>query len=211
MSVTWYFDVISPFAYLSLQRLAEVQCECAAPIVLKPIALGAVLAHCGQLGPAEIPKKRDFAYRFVHFQAEATGFPLRFPPSHPFNPLPALRLICAAPAAQQLDITHAVFQHIWREGRAGDTPESLNAIAQQFGIDDTYAQDTEVKATLKANTDAAIAAGVFGVPTLQIGVELFWGFDAIDYAIACLRTPAILNSPEAQRLLSLPASVARKR
>lgn len=211
MATHWYFDIISPFAYLQLQRMPEIQTM--TDVVPIPIALGAVLAHCGQLGPAEIPKKRDFAYRFIDFHARSLGFPIRFPPTHPFNPLPALRLLCAVASDLRWQATQAVFNQIWRDGLAGDTAEALSALAAQFGITDvasTISTDA-VKLALKSNTDAAIAAGAFGVPTLNIDGELFWGFDATDYAIAYLRDPNLLRSPEALRLIELPASVTRKR
>ena len=211
MAIQWYFDIISPFAYLQLQRMHEIQAL--TEVTPVPIALGAVLAHCGQLGPAEIPKKREFAYRFIDFQARALGFPIRFPPTHPFNPLPALRLLCAVAPERRWDATHAVFNHIWREGLAGDSAEALSALSLNFGITDVAATiiDSAVKLVLKQNTDAAIAAGAFGVPTLSIDGELFWGFDATDYAIAYLRDPNLLKTPEALRLIELPASVLRKR
>ncbi len=211
MATHWYFDIISPFAYLQLQRMHEVQAL--VEVTPVPIALGAVLAHCGQLGPAEIPKKRDFAYRFVDFQARASGFPIRFPPTHPFNPLPALRLLCAVAPEHRWHATNAVFNHIWRDGLAADSTEALAPLAQHYGIDDvaTTTSSDAVKSALKNNTAAAIAAGAFGVPTLNIDGELFWGFDATDYAIAYLREPNLLSTPEALRLLALPASVARKR
>ena len=211
MSTAWYFDIISPFAYLQLQRMTEVQAL--TEVVPVPIALGAVLAHCGQLGPAEIPKKRDFAYRFIDFQARALGFPIRFPPTHPFNPLPALRLLCAVAPERRWQATHAVFNHIWRDGLAADSAESLVAVGAAFGIDDVAQAigDDAVKLALKNNTETAIAAGAFGVPTLNIDGELFWGFDATDYAIAYLREPNLLLTPEALRLISLPASVVRRR
>ena len=211
MTSHWYFDIISPFAYLQLQRMPEIQAL--TEVTPVPIALGAVLAHCGQLGPAEIPKKRDFAYRFIDFHARALGFPIRFPPSHPFNPLPALRLLCAVASERRWDATHAVFNHIWRDGLAADTAEALKPLAENLGIDDVarIIGDDAVKLTLKDNTEAAIAAGAFGVPTLNIEGELFWGFDATDYAIAYLREPGLLSTPEALRLLGLPASVERRR
>ncbi len=211
MATLWYFDIISPFAYLQLQRMSEIQAL--AEVTPVPIALGAVLAHCGQLGPAEIPKKREFAYRFIDFHARSLGFPLRFPPTHPFNPLPALRLLCAMEPERRWQATQAVFNHIWRDGLAGDSAEALTRLAQDFGITDlarTISEDA-VKLALKANTDTAIAAGAFGVPTLNIDGELFWGFDATDYAIAYLREPELLKTPEARRLIELPASVMRKR
>ncbi len=211
MATHWYFDIISPFAYLQLQRMPEIQSL--VEVTPVPIALGAVLAHCGQLGPAEIPKKRDFAYRFIDFHARSLGFPIRFPPTHPFNPLPALRLLCAVAPERRWQATLAVFNHIWRDGLAGDTAEALDALAQRFGITDvacTISEDA-VKLALKSNTEAAIAAGAFGVPTLNIDGELFWGFDATDYAIAYLRDRNLLRSREALRLIDLPASVMRKR
>ncbi len=211
MATHWYFDIISPFAYLQLQRMPEVELH--VEVTPVPIALGAVLAHCGHLGPAEIPKKRDFAYRFIDFHARSLGFPICFPPTHPFNPLPALRLLCAVAPDLRWQATHAVFNHIWRDGLPGDTAEALDALAQRFGITDVASTISEdaVKLALKSNTDAAIAAGAFGVPTLNIDGELFWGFDATDYAIAYLRDPNLLKTPEALRLIDLPASVTRKR
>ncbi len=211
MATLWYFDIISPFAYLQLQRMSEIQTL--TEVTPVPIALGAVLAHCGQLGPAEIPKKRDFAYRFIDFHARSLGFPIRFPPTHPFNPLPALRLLCAVTPEIRWQATHALFNHIWKDGFAGDTAEALGALAQSFGIGDVARtiSDEAVKFALKSNTNAAIAAGVFGVPTLNIDGELFWGFDATDYAIAYLRDRTLLKTSEALRLIDLPASVTRKR
>lgn len=211
MTTNWYFDIISPFAYLQLQRMHEIQAL--TEVTPVPIALGAVLAHCGQLGPAEIPKKRDFSYRFIDFHARTLGFPIRFPPTHPLNPLPALRLLCAVAPEQRWQATHAVFNQIWRDGLAGDSADSLVAVGAAFGIDDVALaiREDAVKLALKANTEGAIAAGAFGVPTLNIDGELFWGFDATDYAIAYLREPNLLKTPEALRLLALPASVARRR
>ena len=211
MSATWYFDIISPFAYLQFQRLDEIKAHTALTPV--PIALGAVLAHCGQLGPAEIPSKRNFAYRFIDFQARAAGFPIRFPPTHPFNPLPALRLLCALGEDQRWRGIEAVFQHIWRDGQTGDSAEALATVAQRLGISNLaeVIEAPETKNKLKANTEQAIAQGVFGVPTLSINKELFWGFDATDYALAYLNDPELLSTEEAKRLLNLPASVQRKR
>jgi 2-hydroxychromene-2-carboxylate isomerase len=211
MAAVWYFDVISPFAYLQLQRLNEIAALTELRVV--PVALGVILNHCGQLGPAEIPKKRDFAYRFIDFHARSLGFPICFPPTHPFNPLPALRLISALPEAQKLAATQQVFAYIWRDGLAADSVESLLPLAAKLGIAD-LAQLISLDSTklaLKQQTESAIRAGVFGVPTLAIGDELFWGFDATDYALAYLKDPAILSSAEAQRLRALPASVERKR
>ncbi|MDQ3160503.1 MAG: 2-hydroxychromene-2-carboxylate isomerase, partial [Pseudomonadota bacterium] len=66
-----------------------------------------------------------------------------------------------------------------------------------------------VKAELRSNTDAALAAGVFGVPTLQIGDALFWGNDVHGFAMEVLRDPHTIDDPEMRRIVSLPIAVRR--
>lgn len=204
-TLRWYFDFISPFAYLQWRRLRAPDAPAVTPV---PIVFGAVLAARGQKGPAEIPGKREFTYRHVLWQARAQGETLRAPPAHPFNPLPALRLCVAAgstPAA-----VDALFDWIWGHGNAGDTAEALGPVARALGIDPATVAGDAVKAQLRANTDAAIAAGVYGVPTLAIDDELFWGNDAHGFALACLADPGLLDDAEMRRVSALPAAVQRK-
>ncbi|MFC5571333.1 2-hydroxychromene-2-carboxylate isomerase [Lysobacter yangpyeongensis] len=204
MPIRWYFDFISPFSYLHWQKVKMLP-EAVTPV---PIVFGAVLAACGQKGPAEIPGKREFTYRHVLWQARQEGVALRFPPAHPFNPLAALRLCVAAGASARA--VDALFDWIWKEGRAADSSEALAPVAAALGIDAAAAQGEEAKARLRANTEAAIAAGVYGVPTLAFGDQLFWGNDAHDFALAALRNPALLDDPEMQRVATLPVGVQRR-
>jgi 2-hydroxychromene-2-carboxylate isomerase len=203
----WFFDFISPFAWLHWNRLATLRDRLAIRPV--PVVLGAMLARFGNKGPAEIPAKREFTYRFVHWQAKRAGVPLRFPPTHPFNPLHALRLAVALDARDE--VVDAIFRAIWVEGVAMDTPDALAPIARRFGIDDVAAviATPAVKDRLRANTDAAIAAGVFGVPTLAVGGLQFWGNDATPMLEDWLADPACFDGPEYARLADLPASVTR--
>jgi 2-hydroxychromene-2-carboxylate isomerase len=205
---TWYFDFISPFAYLQLPKILALRERI--DITPMPIVFGAVLAHHGQLGPAEIPGKRAFTYRFVQWQAEQAARPLKFPPAHPFNSLAALRL-CIAAGADWNAVT-AIFDHIWRDGSAADAGD-LATMAHALGVDDVagIGANGAVKAALRANTDAAIAAGVFGVPTLAIGGELFWGNDASPMIDAFLDDPQRFRSPEYRRIGDLPIGVQRPR
>ncbi len=211
----WYFDVISPFAFLHFQRLSELANAGKISFVVKPVLLGAVFAQTGNVGPAEIPSKRAFAYRFITFQAQQMGHPLRFPPTHPFNPLLALRFICAVDDAQRTSAAGAVLDFIWKHGKALDQIDQFAELAQEFGLDLNRLGDSDVKARLKDNTDTALAAGVFGVPTAVVefahGKELFFGLDATDYLLAALQDPSILTSAEAHRLLTLTATAERKR
>lgn len=203
----WSFDFLSPFAWLHWNRLASLRDRLAIRPV--PVVLGAMLSQTGNKGPAEIPAKREFTYRFVHWQAKRAGVPLRFPPTHPFNPLHALRLAVALDARDA--VVDAIFRAIWVEGLAMDTPAALAPIARHFGIDDVARAIAApaVKERLRANTDAALAAGVFGVPTLTVDGRHFWGNDATPMLEDWLADPACFDGPEYARLADLPASAAR--
>lgn len=202
----WYFDVVSPFAYLQWRQLRPLLNTHAIEPV--PILFGAVLDALGQRGPAEIPRKREFTYRHVLWQAQVEGVPLRFPPAHPFNPLAALRLCIAADDAPAA--IDAVFDWIWAQGRAGDSVEALAPLLERLQLAPSRLVDAAVKATLRANTQAALDAQVFGVPTLQVGEALFWGNDAHGFAMAALRDPALLEDAEMRRVAALPVGVARR-
>jgi 2-hydroxychromene-2-carboxylate isomerase len=201
----WYFDVISPFAALQWPKVKALAAR--RDVVLMPVLLAAVLAARGQKGPAEIPGKREFTYRHVLWQAREAGVPLEFPPAHPFNPVTALRLCIAGGCT--VAVVDAVFDWIWVQGRAGDNSDALQPLLQQLGIGADAVADLAVKNALRANTDAALAAGVFGVPTLQVGDALFWGNDAHAFALAVLDDPALLDDPQMRRIANLPIAASR--
>lgn len=205
VELRWYFDFISPFSYLHWQKLKALPGHYMIEPV--PIVFGAVLSAHGHKGPAEIAGKREFTYRHVLWQAAAEGVPLRFPPAHPFVSLSALRLaVAAASSARAVD---AIFDWIWRDGNAGDSVAALAPLAASLGVDTQAIQAEATKATLRHNTESAIAAGVFGVPTLAFDGELFWGNDAHAFAMAALRDRTVLASPEMQRVAALPIGVTR--
>lgn len=209
MQAEWYFDFISPFSYLQLERIAPLHARI--EITPVPIVFGAVLQHHGQLGPAEIRGKREFTYRMVQWTAERESVPLRFPPAHPFNPIAALRLAIAA--GSTWPAIRAIFEHIWKDGRAGDDIASLADVAHALGIADPAAAVAQenVKAALRTNTESAIAAGVFGVPTLRVGSESFWGFDATAMIDDWLADPQRFASGEYARIAALPRAIERRR
>lgn len=206
MKATWYFDFISPFAYLQWAKLKRL-----APRVdftYRPILFAGLLARNETKGPAEIPGKREFTYRHVLFTAQREGVPLRFPPAHPFNPIPALRLCIAAgstPAA-----IDRIYSHVWAQGGATDA-EALRGVAHELGIEDLDAAlaRPQVKDALRANFDAAIADGVFGVPSIVAGGEVFWGNDATAMFEAWLDDPLLFDTAQMRALRELPEGVKR--
>jgi len=164
----------------------------------------------GQKGPAEIAAKRAFTYRFCVWRAKALGVRLRFPPEHPFNPLPLLRLAIACDSTA--DAVHGIFRFIWRDGRMPDLPIEWAELATLLGVPDATARiaTAEVKDELRRNTDEAIARGVFGVPTLAIGNELFWGADATGMAADFVAAGCRFDDPEFARVATLPVGAARR-
>ena len=206
MIADWYFDFVSPFSYLQCEKLQPY----AASMRPRPIVFAAVLDANGQKGPAEIGPKRVFTYRFVVWQAKALGIPLKFPHAHPFNPIPLLRLALACEC--RLDAITRIFRFVWRDGRLPDLPLEWAELLHQLGIDDAHARiaDPEVKSALRRETDAAIARGVFGVPTIAVGSEFFWGVDATDMALEYMRNGARFTDPEYARVAELPTAAVRE-
>ena len=204
MIADWYFDFVSPFSYLQCERLQRH----ADAIRPHPVLFAAILDAIGQRGPAEIPAKRRFTYRFVVWQAKALGIALRFPHAHPFNPLPLLRLALLCDAT--LPAITRIFRFVWRDGRLPDLPLEWTELAADLGVPDAAAriEGAEVKEALRRETDQAIARGVFGVPTLAVGSELFWGVDATDMALEFARTGRY-DDPEYTRVGDLPAAAVR--
>ncbi len=185
--ITFYLDFISPYAYLAFEKLPLALIGQSYSVRYKPVLFAALLKHHGQLGPAEIAGKRDWTYRQVLWLAQREGIALQLPATHPFNPLGLLRLAlaCDADGEPNRYVCETVFRHVWQGGAEASDATRLQALAKQLAP--ARAVDSEaVKAQLKANTDDAIARGVFGVPTFAIDDKLFWGFDALPMLAACL-------------------------
>lgn len=204
---TWYFDPISPYVYLQLPDLDRL--PPGVRIRPVPVLLAALLKHWGTKGPAELPAKRLHTYRQCAWLAQSRQLAFRMPPRHPFNPLSALRLLCAlGPTLEQARVTSRfVFE------RAGDpsTPEGLRELGKELGVADpeALAADPSVKDKLRRNSDEALARGVWGVPTFVIGSELFWGADTFPMMLDYLANPSLFETLEMERIAALPIGASR--
>jgi 2-hydroxychromene-2-carboxylate isomerase len=202
----WYFDFISPFAYLQFSRLSQLPADLR--VTMKPVLFAALLEHHGHKGPAEIPSKRQFVYRFFKWQATRRGVAFNMPPMHPFQPLPPLRLAIAAGGT--FEVVGRIFDFIYGRGRNVEGAALLE-LGRELGLDnlETRITDPQVKERLRQNTNEAISAGVFGVPSFVARGELFWGDDATDMLLDFLKNPALFEDPEMVRLSNMPMGVRR--
>lgn len=209
----WYFDFVSPFAYLQLARFERLPPDL--EITFRPVLFAGLLEHWRHRGPAEIPAKRVHTYRWCQWYAARNGIPFRMPPAHPFNPLRPLRLATArgAGAARGADaaLVRAIFDAIYAEGRDLSAEREWRALAARLALPDADALVAEpaIKAALRRNTEDAAARGVFGVPTFAVHGELFWGLDSTDLVRDFLTDPARFRSGEFARLATLPIAQAR--
>ncbi len=196
-TITFYLDFISPYAWLAFNALPQALQGISHRVVHKPILFGALLKHHGQLGPAEIATKRDWTYRQVLWLAHQQGCALRLPAAHPFNPLSLLRLALACDADGQPSryVCEQVFRHVWCSGEDAADAQRLQSLTAQLQPARDLAAP-EVKLALQANTDEAIAQGVFGVPSFVVDGKVFWGQDALPMLRAYLLGDAWFDGPD---------------
>ena len=202
----WYFDFVSPFAFICLHRLKELPADLS--IEYRPVLFAGLLNHWGQKGPAELPTKRRYTYRWSHWTATNLGLPFRYPAAHPFNPLHHLRLAVAC--GSKPDAVRKIFDAVWTTGAEASDPGRFAALATELGVSREELGRSGVKDALRKNTEGAAQRGVFGVPTIEVDGELFWGADSIEFLTEFLRNPSVIKNPEVERLDSLPVSASRR-
>jgi 2-hydroxychromene-2-carboxylate isomerase len=190
-TVDFYFDYLSPFAYLASLQVGDVAARANAAITFRPILFPALLNHWGQRGPAEIPPKSVHTFKECLRYALARGIPFRSPRLHPFNPLLALRATWAADSeADRQRVAQALYALGWARGGDLSSREELAAALTTAGLPASEllerAGTDAVKQKLRAETDAAIERGVFGIPTMLVGDELFWGLSQLENLTAHL-------------------------
>jgi len=209
--ITFYLDFISPYAWLAFEEMPQALMGLSYSVTYKPLLFAALLKHHGQLGPAEIPAKRDWTYRQVRWLAHSKGLALDMPAAHPFNPLGLLRLALATDAKGQPNryVCETLFKHVWVGGADAADPTRMAAITQQLAPKRDPSDDS-VKAQLRAHSDEAIGAGVFGVPAFEVDGKVFWGLDGLPMLRAYLEGDTWFDGPFWNAAMDVPAGVVRK-
>ena len=206
-SIDIYFDYVSPFAYLlneQLNRLPE-----SVQINHCPVLFAGLLKHWGQLGPVEVERKRQFTYRHTVWLANKLDVAFKVPWSHPFNPLPYLRLTIALD--NDPEVIAKIYRVIWSEDIDPSGPECWNAVCETLGVTDAdrLIADDRIKSALRSNTESAISLGVFGVPTITADGELFWGLDSLDMLIDYLDDDTLFESAAMKRIDAVGDAISR--
>jgi 2-hydroxychromene-2-carboxylate isomerase len=182
MSIVFYFDYLSPNAYLAWQRLPGIARHYGRKLDAVPVLFPALLEAHGQLGPAEVEPKLDWMIRNNLRKAAALGVLLNAPVVHPFNPLLLLRVThAAATAEERTRLTAALLRAVWVDRVDPQDPVACTAYLDGAGFDGTALVEASgsppVKDALRAATTRALAQGVFGVPSFVVDKEVFWGYD----------------------------------
>jgi 2-hydroxychromene-2-carboxylate isomerase len=173
---------VSPNAYLAWAQLPALAARYEAAIEPVPVLFAGLLEAHGQPGPAEVAPKMRWMFKNTLRKAALLRLPLNPPAFHPFNPLLALRIssLPLDPAARGR-LIGALFQGVWVRGLHVSEPPVVAALADEVGLPGAalvlQASETDAKARLRAQTDDAVGRDVFGVPTMELGTELFWGYD----------------------------------
>ena len=213
--IHFYFDFISPYAWLAFKALPKSLEGISHRVHYHPVVFGAMLKHHGQLGPAEMPGKRDWTYRQVMWLAKQHGTDLQMPASHPFNSLALLRLAVAASDNGQPNryVVESIFKHVWCTGLEASDAERFAALQlhlfSQANVSLKDPQSVEVKQLLQQQTQQAIDLGLFGVPSMVVNGQVFWGQDALPMLRAYLQGDAWFESANWLDAGKLPVGTRR--
>ncbi|HSB22622.1 MAG TPA: DsbA family protein [Burkholderiaceae bacterium] len=209
--IGFWFDVISPFAYLAFEHLPQALEGCSYEVQYRPVLFAGLLGHWGQKGPAEIAPKRAWTFRHIAWLSHTLNVPIQTPATHPFNPLPLLRLAlacCGAGDTPNRHVVETLMRHVWRGGAEATDGARLRALSETLAPRRDPAGD-EVKGELRKWSNEAVAQGVFGVPTFDLDGRLFWGVDALPMLRAALQGDAWFDGPQWDAAGIAPPGVTR--
>lgn len=183
------FDFGSPNAYLTLKVLPEILERTGADLVTTPCLLGGIFKATGNKAPmvqyAEAPAKLAYENLEMRRFIERHGLTkFRLNPHFPVNTLTIMRgAIVAEDEGNLDDYIEAVNRAMWEDGLKMDDPEVIAPFLSAHGFDGpallARTQEPEIKAKLVNNTEAAVARGVFGIPTFFVDDEIFFGKDRL--------------------------------
>jgi 2-hydroxychromene-2-carboxylate isomerase len=213
-----YFDYISPNAYLAWNQLPKLAEKYGFQIEAVPVLYAALLDASGTLGPGETPAKGRWMMKNVQRKSILLNLPMQSPAYFPFNPVLALRMsLLPLDTPMRHKLIEALFAAVWCRSLHVSEPAVAERVADELGLPGAnlvaQASQPEIKSQLRRQTDDAIKRGVFGVPTMEVGDELFWGYDDFPYLELLLAGRDPLDQAGPKRLIdgtSQPSSLRRR-
>jgi 2-hydroxychromene-2-carboxylate isomerase len=197
---TFYYDIISPFAYLYIKQRHRLESKL--DIQPVPVLLGGLLRAADNKGPGEVAAKRPHTYQFCTWLAEKLGVPFHFPEHHPFKTVAAQRLLVEKNADWAM--VGRAFDYVWIEGKDPNLSWSEFCLYLGLPADTAIPNKPDTKAQLISNTNQARAAGAFGVPALIVNQHCFWGVDTIDWALDYLARPGMFEETPYVHAANIP-------
>ncbi|NDP63277.1 2-hydroxychromene-2-carboxylate isomerase [Polaromonas sp.] len=187
-SVDFYFDVGSPAAYLAWTQLPALCLEAGATLKYRPMLLGGVFQATGNRAPISVPLKGSYLFDDLARFARRYGVPFSLNPHFPVNTITLMRIAAGLEMradARVVVYLGAVFEALWVNGMNMADPATAADVLQAAGLDAAelmaLAADPQVKDRLRLQTEAAVARGVFGAPSMLVDGILYWGQDRLDF------------------------------
>ena len=187
-TVEFFFDVGSPAAYLAWTQMPALCAQAGAALVYRPMLLGGVFQATGNASPMMVPAKGSYMAVDLGRFAQRYGVPFRINPHFPINTLTLMRAVVGMQLRHPQRFAAflaAVYPALWAHGVNLNDPAVTAATLVEADFDPAIVfalvNDTDIKAALKANTEEAVARGVFGAPTMFVGDAMFFGQDRLDF------------------------------
>jgi len=184
--VEFFFDFVSPAAYLAWTQLPALEKRTGAKVVRRPFFLGGVFQSSGNRPPLTVPAKGKWIMGDFLLFARRYKVPMVFSPHFPVNSLPAMRAASGLMGRPEFTaFCDAMFSAVWAEGKNIGDASVRAEFAQKVGLAadeiEALANAPENKERLRASSDEAVTRGAFGAPTFFVGEEMFFGQDRIDF------------------------------
>lgn len=203
-TIRFFFDYVSPYSYLAWMRLPGLVRTFGISVEPVPVLFAGLLEAHGNIGTAEISAKRAWMIENVLQTAALLEIPINPPAFHPFNPLLALRITAASGSdSERGRVIDACFRGVWQESAHISEPEVLESLFNDSGMNGAALVEcgmtSAAKDLLRQNTNNAVAAGVFGVPSFIFNRQLFWGISDLALIETILSGKETLNREASKR------------
>ena len=185
-TIEFLFDVGSPTAYLAWHRLKGIAARTGAALIPVPILLGGVFKATGGSPPGAVAAKGRWMNEDMQRWAARDGIKLGSNAFFPVNTITMMRILAGLQGTDAFAaVTDTLFAGMWQHGRNMADANVLAGTLNDAGHDAAallaLAQSPEAKARLLANTEAAVARGVFGAPTCFVAGQMHFGQDRLDW------------------------------